>query len=125
MEPSEKPLVSSLRKVGNPDEPASDYEREMFESMDAALHLLEPIMAMMAARGHNSTEARSRGWMLAMTQILAIRLIEHTANMELPIENVGRELDTLIANINLIIEDNYERVLAEVIQIAAQGATKQ
>lgn len=118
--------ISSEMKLGNPDAPETPYEAEMFGAMNAAIHTLEPVIAMLAARGFIDTEAKSRGFLLAVNHLLAIRLIEHCTNAELPIEAaLGKEINTIVANLKQMVNDNYEEVLASVILSQAEGATKQ
>lgn len=114
------------RVLGNMDAPKNAYEAEMFDTMSQALGILEPIYAMLCARGFIDSEAKSRGLLLALGNLLGAHLIQHGANMQLSKEKVEKfELETLMKNIQILIDDHYEEALA--LSLAAEAAehTKQ
>lgn len=121
MEPSAKQVVSDVAA------PKTDYEKRMFDAMDHALqHLLKGYQTCEQC-GLVSSEAQSRGVLLALNKLLGVHLAKHLACM-LSVgsgSSLDLELDCITTNLRAEFEKKHPMLLAEILKEQSQTETKQ
>jgi len=112
-------------KQGDMDNPRTPFEAEMFEACShAETHLREGYQAAMEC-GLNTTLAKSTGTLLGLTRVLGAHMIQHCSNMLLPKELVANEIRTIVKNLEMLVDENYDMVLEHVMSEMSAKETKQ
>lgn len=116
--------AKSTRKLLDPDNPQTPFEKEMLAAREHARHHITDGYDQAMECGLNESAAKSAGVILALTDVIAYHLMQHGANAQLTRGQVDVEVETIAMNIKQMLEDRYELVRSAVLLEHSQQETK-